>query len=54
MQVELVASVREVSDSCLQFWGGMGLLDVAIKQDVQGHETDLFIGRADEVMLGII
>lgn len=46
---------REISDSCLQFWGGMGFTDEVI---VSRLYRDLRLwsigGGADEVMLGII
>ena len=46
---------REVTDSCLQFWGGMGYVN---ESDITRAHRDLRLvsigGGADEVMLGII
>jgi len=47
--------VREVTDSCLQFWGGMGLTnDVLISRLYRDLRLTSIGGGADEVMLGII
>jgi len=47
--------VREVSDSCLQFWGGMGFTnDVPISRMYRDMRLISIGGGADEVMLGII
>ncbi|OYU98341.1 MAG: acyl-CoA dehydrogenase [Burkholderiales bacterium PBB5] len=46
---------REVSDSCLQYWGGMGFtLDNPISQSFRDGRLTSIGGGADEVMLGII
>ena len=46
---------REVSDSCLQFWGGMGYtLDNRISRSYRDSRLISIGGGADEVMLGII
>ena len=46
---------REITDSCLQFWGGMGFTEEVL---VSRLYRDLRLwsigGGADEVMLGII
>ena len=46
---------REVSDSCLQFWGGMGYMDETMvsRRFRDGRLTSIG-GGADEVMIGII
>jgi len=47
--------VREVTDSCLQFWGGMGFTnDVLISRMYRDMRLISIGGGADEVMLGII
>ena len=49
--------VREMTDSCLQFWGGMGYMnEVAVYMSRIYRDTKLLsIGAgADEVMLSII
>ncbi|XP_053322402.1 probable acyl-CoA dehydrogenase 6 [Spea bombifrons] len=47
--------VREVSDSCLQFWGGMGFTDEVLVSRFYRDSRLLSIGAgADEVMLSII
>jgi len=47
--------VREVTDSCLQFWGGMGFTnDVLISRLYRDLRLTSIGGGADEVMLGII
>jgi citronellyl-CoA dehydrogenase len=46
---------REVADSCLQYWGGMGYtLDNPISQAFRDSRLISIGGGADEVMLGII
>jgi len=47
--------VREVTDSCLQFWGGMGFTnDVLVSRMYRDMRLVSIGGGADEVMLGII
>jgi citronellyl-CoA dehydrogenase len=47
--------VREVSDSCLQYWGGMGFMwDNPVSQVYRDGRLTSIGGGADEVMLGII
>jgi citronellyl-CoA dehydrogenase len=47
--------VREVADSCLQYWGGMGFtFDNPISQAYRDSRLVSIGGGADEVMLGII
>ena len=46
---------REVADSCLQYWGGMGFTaDNPISQSFRDGRLISIGGGADEVMLGII
>jgi citronellyl-CoA dehydrogenase len=46
---------REVSDSCLQFWGGMGFTwDNPVSRAYRDGRLGSIGGGADEVMLGII
>ena len=46
---------REVSDSCLQYWGGMGFTwDNPVSQAYRDSRLVSIGGGADEVMLGII
>ncbi len=46
---------REVADSCLQFWGGMGYTaDNPISQSYRDGRLISIGGGADEIMLGII
>jgi citronellyl-CoA dehydrogenase len=46
---------REVSDSCLQYWGGMGFTwDNPLSQAYRDSRLVSIGGGADEVMLGII
>ena len=46
---------REVTDSCLQFWGGMGFTnDVYVSRLYRDLRLWSIGGGADEVMLGII
>jgi citronellyl-CoA dehydrogenase len=47
--------VREVSDSCLQYWGGMGFMwDNPVSRAYRDQRLCSIGGGADEVMLGII
>ncbi|MEJ6006316.1 acyl-CoA dehydrogenase family protein [Paucibacter sp. AS339] len=47
--------IREVADSCLQYWGGMGFTwDNPISQAFRDGRLVSIGGGADEVMLGII
>jgi len=47
--------IREVSDSCLQYWGGMGFTwDNPISQSYRDGRLVSIGGGADEVMLSII
>lgn len=46
---------REVNDSCLQFWGGMGYMDeTRISRSFRDGRLGSIGGGADEIMLGII
>lgn len=46
---------REVADSCLQYWGGMGYsADVPISRAFRDARLLSIAGGADEVMLMII
>ncbi|XP_030267069.1 probable acyl-CoA dehydrogenase 6 [Sparus aurata] len=46
---------RELSDSCLQYWGGMGFTsDVLVSRFYRDSRLMSIGGGADEVMLGII
>ncbi len=46
---------REVADSCLQYWGGMGYMDeTRISRAYRDGRLGSIGGGADEVMLGII
>ena len=46
---------REITDSCLQFWGGMGFTEeVAVSRAYRDLRLWSIGGGADEVMLGII
>ena len=47
--------VREVSDSCLQYWGGMGFMwDNPVSRVFRDGRLTSIGGGADEVMLSII
>jgi len=47
--------VREVSDSCLQYWGGMGFMwESGITRAYRDSRLGSIGGGSDEVMLGII
>jgi citronellyl-CoA dehydrogenase len=46
---------REVTDSCLQYWGGMGYTaDNVVARAYRDSRLVSIGGGADEVMLGII
>ena len=46
---------REVSDSCLQYWGGMGFMwDNIVSRFYRDNRLGSIGGGADEIMLGII
>ena len=46
---------REITDSCLQFWGGMGFTEeVRVSRAYRDMRLLSIGGGADEVMLGII
>ena len=46
---------REVTDTCLQFWGGMGYSnEIPISRAYRDGRLASIAGGADEVMLGII
>merc|ERR1711892_1619274 len=46
---------REITDSCLQFWGGMGFTsDVLVSKFYRDLRLTSIGGGADEIMLGII
>ena len=46
---------REITDSCLQFWGGMGFTnEVLVSRLYRDLRLTSIGGGADEVMLGII
>ncbi|KAB7506991.1 putative acyl-CoA dehydrogenase 6, partial [Armadillidium nasatum] len=46
---------REVADSCLQYWGGMGYTnDVFVSRMYRDMRSSSIAGGADEVMLSII
>lgn len=47
--------VREVSDACLQYWGGMGFTwDNRVSRAYRDNRLISIGGGADEVMLGIL
>jgi citronellyl-CoA dehydrogenase len=47
--------VREVTDACLQYWGGMGFMwDNSVSRAYRDTRLSSIGGGADEVMLGII
>jgi citronellyl-CoA dehydrogenase len=47
--------LREVSDSCLQYWGGMGYMtESEISRMYRDGRLTSIGGGADEIMLGII
>ncbi len=46
---------REVSDACLQYWGGMGFMwDNVVSRFYRDNRLGSIGGGADEIMLGII
>jgi hypothetical protein len=45
---------REVADSCLQYWGGMGYTGTTPSRAPTATAASSIGGGADEVMLGII
>ena len=46
---------REVSDACLQYWGGMGFMwDNVASRAYRDNRLTSIGGGADEIMLGII
>ena len=45
---------RELTDSCLQYWGGMGYTDIEISRFYRDIRLYSIGGGADEVMLSII
>jgi citronellyl-CoA dehydrogenase len=47
--------LREVSDTCLQYWGGMGFMwDNPLSQLYRDTRVASIAGGTDEMMLGII
>ncbi len=47
--------LREVNDSCLQYWGGMGFMnETNISRSYRDGRLSSIGGGADEIMLGII
>ena len=47
--------MREIADSCLQYWGGMGFTkENPISRSYRDGRLGSIGGGADEVMLGII
>jgi citronellyl-CoA dehydrogenase len=46
---------REVTDACLQYWGGMGFMwDNLVSRSYRDSRLTSIGGGADEIMLGII
>jgi citronellyl-CoA dehydrogenase len=46
---------REVSDACLQYWGGMGFMnETSISRSYRDTRLGSIGGGADEIMLSII
>ena len=45
---------REVSDACLQYWGGMGFTGDNVARAYRDTRLLSIGGGADEIMLGII
>ena len=46
---------RQIADTCLQFWGGMGYTwDNPVSRSYRDGRLSSIGGGADEVMLGII
>ena len=55
LKVKAGRLLREVTDSCLQFWGGMGYMDeTSIARRFRDARLASIGGGADEVMLGVI
>ncbi|WP_150293253.1 acyl-CoA dehydrogenase family protein [Sphingobium estronivorans] len=55
LKLKLGRLQRMVSDSCLQYWGGMGLVDeTLISRRFRDQRYISIVGGADEVMLEII
>lgn len=55
LKLKLGRLQRKVSDSCLQYWGGMGLVDeTLISRRFRDQRYISIVGGADEVMLEII
>ena len=46
--------MREVTDTCVQFWGGMGFADGRVSRAFRDGRLASIGGGADEVMLGIL
>ena len=47
--------IREVADSCLQYWGGMGFMtETPISRAYRDSRLSSIGGGADEVMLEIL
>ncbi len=46
---------REITDSCLQFWGGMGFMnETPVSRAYRDHRLTSIGGGADEIMLGVL
>ena len=55
LKVKAGRLLREITDSCLQFWGGMGYMDESsIARRFRDARLASIGGGADEVMLGVI
>ena len=55
LKVKAGRLLREVTDSCLQFWGGMGYMDESsVARRFRDARLASIGGGADEVMLGVI
>ena len=55
LKLKLGRLSREITDSCLQFWGGMGFTEeVRVSRAYRDMRLLSIGGGADEVMLGII
>ena len=55
LKLKLGRLAREITDSCLQFWGGMGFTEeVRVSRAYRDLRLWSIGGGADEVMLGII
>ncbi len=54
-KIKATRLAREVNDSCLQYWGGMGFMDeTRVSRSFRDGRLGSIGGGADEVMLGII